>query len=762
MKKRLLSIALYFVMAIISLGVFSANAANGVATYNFDAQSYSGNWADPVTSHLVATGNAYERAEYVSGQGLLIEKYDNEFNYQSGFYVDLELPIYGGVYYHHNFNFLITGQYNLSEDNSVEVFRITKYDKNWNRLGACSIKAADTSTPFVAGTVRCADAQGKLYVRTCHEMYTSSDGKRHQSTCTFAIDMFNMKLICTDATLRQQNQHTNSRGYVSHSFNQFIQIDGNTVLVVDHGDAYPRAVCIMKYNNSTKEKNFYSGKTTGVNVLNISGNLGANYTGVQVGGFEYSDTNYIIAGNAVTSTNQKNIYVTSTSKTNFSASGSQIIWITNHQSGVKVSNVQLVKINNNSFFLAWTEDGVLTYTFLNQYGQRTGEIYTAKGMLSDCKPIVTNNKIVWYATKMTFPQFFVLDLNNKASVEYVHECDYTYYITTPPTVNTSGIATLTCLLCNESFTVDLPKLNTTDYRKVCEIEPSCGTRGLYLYYWNNTTYGEICTSEWVDGLEHKYGDWETNYEGHCGGTGRRTKYCVHCGEGISENFRVEHNYTDWSYVDADCENDGYRYCFCEKCGDWKQESVMATGHNYDGLYCENCGDCVFVDVVPNEYYVGPVAWAVKENITNGTSSTTFSPKNLCTRAQVVTFIWRACGAPAPEGDNPFTDVPNGEWYTEAVVWAVETGITTGISKDKFAPTDFCTRSQVVTFLYRLNGENKVSASNPFGDVKTGEWYYNAIMWAVKHGITNGTSATTFTPDMKVDRAQVVTFLYRAS
>ena len=174
----------------------------------------------------------------------------------------------------------------------------------------------------------------------------------------------------------------------------------------------------------------------------------------------------------------------------------------------------------------------------------------------------------------------------------------------------------------------------------------------------------------------------------------------------------------------------------------------------------------FTDVANDAYYYDAVLWAVSHDpqITNGTSATTFSPGATCTRGQVVTFLWRAAGCPEPTGsNNPFADVNADAYYYKAVLWAVEEGITKGTGETTFSPEQACTRGQVVTFLHRFeNTPMPGSQANPFTDVKTDAYYYDAVLWAVNHDpqITNGTSATTFNPDATCTRGQIVTFLYR--
>ena len=171
----------------------------------------------------------------------------------------------------------------------------------------------------------------------------------------------------------------------------------------------------------------------------------------------------------------------------------------------------------------------------------------------------------------------------------------------------------------------------------------------------------------------------------------------------------------------------------------------------------------FVDVPSNAYYAPAVDWAVENEITTGTSAKTFSPEDGCTRGHVVTFLWRTVGCPKSEGTkNPFVDVKPDDYFYEAVLWAVEKGITKGTDTTHFSPDDTCTRGQIVTFLYRFSGNPSVgSVSNPFRDVGAKDYFYDPVLWAVGKGVTKGTDASHFSPDDTCTRGQVVTFLYRA-
>ena len=171
----------------------------------------------------------------------------------------------------------------------------------------------------------------------------------------------------------------------------------------------------------------------------------------------------------------------------------------------------------------------------------------------------------------------------------------------------------------------------------------------------------------------------------------------------------------------------------------------------------------FTDVKKGDYFFDPVLWALNHDpqITDGTTDTTFSPADTCTRGQVVTFLWRAMGCEEPANKtNPFSDVKDSDYFYKAVLWAVEKGITDGTSDTTFSPADPCTRAHVVTFLWRAENKPDAGSKNPFGDVASGNYYTDAVLWAVSKQITDGTSDTTFSPADPCTRGQIVTFLYR--
>ena len=169
----------------------------------------------------------------------------------------------------------------------------------------------------------------------------------------------------------------------------------------------------------------------------------------------------------------------------------------------------------------------------------------------------------------------------------------------------------------------------------------------------------------------------------------------------------------------------------------------------------------FADVPEGSYYRDAVRWAFEKGVTQGKTAALFAPDGVCTLAQAVTFLWRAAGSPAPTGKaSAFTDVDAGAYYYKAVLWAVEAGVTKGTGSTTFSPEKVCTRAEIVTFLWRAAGSPAATAANPFTDVHAGAYYGNAVLWAVAQKITQGTTAATFSPAQTCTRAQIVAFLWR--
>ncbi len=257
----------------------------------------------------------------------------------------------------------------------------------------------------------------------------------------------------------------------------------------------------------------------------------------------------------------------------------------------------------------------------------------------------------------------------------------------------------------------------------------------------------------------------------CTEWGYEVHQCIQCPviAEVMTKAPLGHDHSIIAVTEPTCVSGGYTTRTCSRCGASYTEEptpIDSEGHVWDGTVCTLCGDTrltPFDDVAESSFYESPVAWAVGRGITNGISATEFGPTTTCNRAQVVTFLWRAAGSPEPQSmNNPFVDVQAGSFYEKPVLWAVENGVTNGTDATHFGPNESCNRASVVTFLWRAAGRPTPAATDiPFTDVPTGTWYTEPVLWALGSGITNGISATEFGANSPCNRAQVVTFLYRA-
>lgn len=425
---------------------------------NIGAQDYTGKQSNyypgPMKSYLVAQKDGtFMRVQYGSQiEGLLVEYYDKDYNITDTKMIQQELPIFGGFYATDSNYYVVTGQKNTEENNNVEVYRITKYDKQWNRINTASLKGANTTTPFDAGSCRM-DMSGKyLLIRTCHEMYKYTDGKIHQANVTIQIDTDTMNVTDSHTKISNINE-----GYVSHSFNQFIKVEDGHIISVDHGDANPRSIILLKYQTDISEGKFtpdyYQTPCIQVPVLEfkyLKDKDHKNPTGASVGGFEISDDHYLVAGNNVKldknfdSYNTRNIFVAAVDK---STSEAKTTYLTNYNEGEETTTTpQLVKISETRFMVLWTKGDQVYYTLVNNKGEKIGEIHNFKGNLADCQPVVSGNKVVWYTWKNEEVVFYDINTNNLSdhNVTEIHNGHQYVY---DPSADTADTITFKCSQC---------------------------------------------------------------------------------------------------------------------------------------------------------------------------------------------------------------------------------------------------------------------------------------------------------------------------
>ena len=420
---------------------------------NINGNNYSyGRYGKTVESYLVDTGTGYMRVQgNVTGQGMVASYYDYSLSITERKNIPAVLPIFGAFYETSSNYYIVSGQDNTEENNSKEVFRITKYDKNWNKIKSCGLYGANTIHPFDAGSCRISHIGKHLVIRTAHEMYTSDDGLNHQANVTIQVNTDTM--VITDSYTGTGGNYC---GYVSHSFNQFIKLEDNKIVAVDHGDAYPRSICLMKYPTDVTTGSFQSNNVTTIDVLTIPGSIGNNNTGATVGGFEISNSAYLIAGNSIAegSTNlngTRNIFVAAVNKTNNTV---QKTWLTDYSAaGDEVGNPFLVKLSADSYMVLWGKDETVYYTKVSGNGQKVGQTYSMEGYLSDCVPIVSNNNIIWYTWNNAEEVFYKIplgNLSNPTTVSAIYGHDYELLSAN------GGLASVKCNKCNAQNTVKVP------------------------------------------------------------------------------------------------------------------------------------------------------------------------------------------------------------------------------------------------------------------------------------------------------------------
>ena len=367
--------------------------------------------ASPIGSYLVDIGNGNMmrvQSDYDSSN-IYVEYYDSQYNVTGVRQLAPELPIYGGFYSGGDAYYIVTGQKNEEESDTVEWYRITKYDKNWNRIGSAGLYDCNTFLPFRAGCIRMTEADGYLFVRTSHQMYLSSDGLRHQANVTIQFD--ENKLVITDSYTDVMNS---KYGYVSHSFNQFIKTEGNHLVAVDHGDAYPRSIVLTEYQTDftngqfISNMNYWKNPCKSTDLFEFTGEIGDNATGASVGGFEVTDSAYLVAANSInqedTSDDRsrhdyRNVCIVGKSKRD---GHTFVNWLTNLEGDLSATTPYLVKINDNKYLVMWSYQkrsvGAIDYTYIDADGSQISPVYTMNGMLSDCEPVYINDTVVWYTS----------------------------------------------------------------------------------------------------------------------------------------------------------------------------------------------------------------------------------------------------------------------------------------------------------------------------------------------------------------------------
>ena len=437
-----------------SLSVLHADAGeytgSNVVTNNIHDHNYSTN--DQVSdSYLFNNGDGtFTRLENM-GDIILIEKYNASYRLVYQGTVGFELSIFGGFYAGQNYNYLIFGQQNPTQNNQLECIRIVKYSKNWVRIGSVAVTNCNTTIPFYGSGTDICENGNMLYIRTGHQTYADGNGVRHQADMliTYQTDTNQIKAV-------QSNLPGSAYGVVENSGAQYIDATGGVVTMVDHRVGNPGSMIVSKINimsNGVPNHGYACSQATAITVPGASS--------CTLGGYEVSGQYYLVAGSCSSLdglSSNKNVFVAAIPKNTFSTAAVQLSFLTGYAYGElkTVENPYLVKVNSEQFVLLWeTRSGYtdleeVSYVFLNGAGQMTSQVKTMHGCLSDCQPIVFNNQIVWYVTNAASMKIYTLPLsagqqtvpasqvvvntgaNIYRGVDYSAVFDFNYYINRYP------------------------------------------------------------------------------------------------------------------------------------------------------------------------------------------------------------------------------------------------------------------------------------------------------------------------------------------
>ncbi len=396
-------------------------------------------WQDVINSYIYDNGNNTLNTVDYNNKEITVSTYnssDYKLIYTKS--VPFELEKFGGFYSGEKYNYIVFGQNNAEESDSKEVIRIVKYDKDFNRLAQASVNDCYTNSPFDAGTLRMCENNNKMFIHTSRTRYLTDDGLHHQSQLTIILD--------TDKMTAENFLGDFQENHVSHSFNQFVIHDGDNFVLLDHGDAYPRSIVLNKYEGINPEKwlSEYYGrqvlKYTATDLFEIPGAVGANCTGVTVGGFECSNNNYLIAINSIDHSkvteytsyemkgldkDERNIVLLVSVKNNTDTLKVKKVYLTDYINKNKLgSTPYLVKLSDDRFLVLWEEfeytnnynciDNGVKYVQVNGNGEIISDIRSRNDITlsSDCQPTVIGNNLIWYIDGTDERKFYKLDLDS--------------------------------------------------------------------------------------------------------------------------------------------------------------------------------------------------------------------------------------------------------------------------------------------------------------------------------------------------------------
>lgn len=542
--KKITAAAICLVLVLLSAfsvlaSEFSIISGKGSGTQRVMSASQStSRWSSPRKSYICENSDGTLTVVDVSDSAVSASIYSQSFELVSPIQIQLgfELPIFGGFYGGEKYNYIVFGDTNADEDDSKTVYKIVKYDKSFNRLGGISITGGEcfTTVPFDAGTVSMSESGSELVIHTARERYKSADGFNHQSQLTIIVNTDTMK-VTNSLALYQEN-------HVSHSFNQFVLHDGGTRVLLDHGDAYPRSIVMHKQTADGYSE---------LNLFAIPGAIGANCTGVTLGGFTASENNYIAAINTIDHSkateygsytitgidnDERDIVLLITAKDNTDEANVRRVYLTDYAGKGKLgSTPYLIKMRDGIFAVLWEEYAysgssavfsAVKYAVVDENGSLLCDIgsLTNSRLSADCIPVFSEDRIVWYINSSSSRDFHVLDLSEEISkITHVHSL-----VEVEAKASTCIVAGnnsyYRCSGCGECFKDKNGEISTTYENERLPLADHTGGKATCT----SKAVCEVCHEEYGEMLAHTPGEWVTTKNPTITENGRQIKYCSEC------------------------------------------------------------------------------------------------------------------------------------------------------------------------------------------------------------------------------------------
>lgn len=753
---------------------------------NTGGQDYD-RWASPSDSFVYPSGTGgYVRLE-VDGEGPYFEEYDAQWELVSFRRLDASTyapetflqgrpMIWGGFFEGSDAFYVVVGASNPNEDDSLPVFRVSKYTKTWEWVNSCEVSSCNTTVPFDAGSCDLEEIGGRIYIKTCHEMYASDDGLNHQASMALVFDKETMALV--DGEFGVANI-SSPYGYVSHSFNQDLAQLGGNVYSLEHGDAYPRAVSIKRLGSSWDNQSYAT-------VLEIAGSTGNNTTGVSTGGLESSSARNTLLGvgnsvdqEAFASAGQneyglpRNVWLAVIDADTLS---SWIVWLTSYEARDErvASTPQIVKVGEDRFWIAWENytqkngtslhTGTFSYVFVDGEGQALSEVFTRDGALSSCQPVVSGGSVVWYVTGChwsvspygygyeTAPVFYVVDAETGELEEHETGSDFDLsgLLDSYPYTGSEICPKPTVLLDGAEL------VEGVDYTLSYQNNVNAGTAtvvvtgvGVYADYVTEASF-EIMRQD-ISGTSISVPD-----AGYLGEPVEPKPVITFGGKTLVEGV-------DYEIVSYE-NNTGIGQGAITIRGLGNFENDASVTFNVVGA----AGYRGFPDVWSSDWYVteGYLDYALEHEIMSGYADGTFGPADAVSRAQVATVLWRMAGEPEADAPQfPDCDYSATSFYAPAVTWARATGVITGYEDGNFGPADSVTREQLATMLCRyaqlVAGQDVSSDGSALAAIDGADgvspFAVDAMEWAVDKGILSGDMSLGYArvlPQGTADRSQM--------